>query len=131
METNLHQKVVVVDLARFTETGARVFAGQRWGQGSRKAAMLDDHDRDPAVVVHVRVPTELIALDSSFCRGMFGPSIKLLKDAFRTKYLFKGDPDRVSSLEASVLEIARDARCGPTRLRIFPTPRAVSAGEQS
>jgi len=125
---NSHPKVVVVDLARFTETGARVFAGQRWGQCSREAARLDQHDRDPAVVVQVHVPRELIVLNSSFCRALFAPSIEFLKEEFTKKYTFVGEADHVQALRESVTEVVVDVLRGPTRLGIYGVQDDSSAG---
>jgi hypothetical protein len=91
------QSPLVLDLEKWRGAkGNRVLAGREYGQSARKEAKLDDLDALDRDVV-VSVPSDFIAVSSSFFRGMFGDSIRRLGESvFRRRYKFVGKSiDRV------------------------------------
>src|SRR5438445_13599666 len=80
----------IIDLANYRTPDVRVFAGRDRGAKVREAATVDQFDSADEDV-EVRVPEDVFSINSSFFLGMFGPSIRLLKEEeFRRRYRFVG-----------------------------------------
>lgn len=90
-----------MDLARVSAAGARVFAGYRWGKQARYKTGLARYDKDPEMVVMVRLPMDTITLDASFVRGMFGASIRRFQKAFSEKYQLIGGEEQLAYFQPS------------------------------
>ena len=80
-----------IDLGEWRGNKAnRVLAGRDLGSEARKEAGLDALD-GTEVPVTVFVPPDLLTVSSSFFRGMFGDSIRKLRErGFREHYRFEG-----------------------------------------
>jgi hypothetical protein len=80
----------VIDLDQYRTPGIRVYAGRERGARVRADALLDQFDKDGEEVT-VKIPEDSFSVNSSFFLGMFGPSIRLLKEEkFRERYKFEG-----------------------------------------
>lgn len=111
----------MVDFEKFTETGARVFAGHAWGAEARRLADLDRHDSDPDTPVVVRLPLDLLTISPSFFRAMFGPSIQVLGRDFYRKYRFERE-DTFRLIEDVVNEAVERVVNGPGSLPFDRVP---------
>jgi len=101
------ETVTRVDLEGHRSKGARVFAGRVRGQRVREASKLREHDKGDAIV-EIVIPRDVISINASFFLGMFGDSIRELKEeGFRRKYRFVGkNVDRV--VEDAIAEALRE-----------------------
>ena len=86
------EAVSLIDLAPFRNEDLRIFCGRGSGQSARAAARLDVLDHDPTVEkVVVQVPADTWDVSSGFWSGMFGDSVRRLREnGFRTRYEFRG-----------------------------------------
>jgi len=83
----------VIDLGEYATQGVGILAGRERGALARKTLGLDGADKR-GVEFEVRVPSEIISVNSSFFLGMFGESVRALGEAtFRKRYAFVGGPD--------------------------------------
>jgi hypothetical protein len=81
---------LLIDLDKFRSSGARVFAGRDRGREVRRVADLDSIDAGAATAT-VHVPPDTLSVNSSFFLGLFGPSVRRLREeGFRAKYHFTG-----------------------------------------
>lgn len=80
--------VVTLDLGDVIEPTHDLLTGASWGRDIRTRLDLDRYDRE-GTVVRIHVPDWVIALTSSFVRGLLQASIlNLGEDRFRERYVF-------------------------------------------
>jgi hypothetical protein len=74
-----------------------VLSGREFGEMARDEVKLSSIDFESNATVEIKVPSDFIAVTSSFFRGMFGDSIRNLGESkFRSRFRFVGkNIDRV------------------------------------
>jgi hypothetical protein len=89
----------VIDLKQYCSHGNIVLSGRDKGEEVRKFLSLDANDGAPGVFT-VKVPTQVLSLNSSFFLGLFGPSVKKLGPLdFDAKYRFECAPIILEDIE--------------------------------
>ena len=75
-----------IDLNDFRQKGIGVISGHSKGEWARAQANLDKEDSNDQSVL-IKVPDDVLIVNSSFFLGMFAPSISTLGvDSFNNKY---------------------------------------------
>jgi hypothetical protein len=74
-------------LERFIKRDVRVLSGRSLGEAARKELDLDQKDKDDDLYM-VIIPLKIYSLNASYFLGLFGPSVRLLKEKFEKKYIF-------------------------------------------
>ena len=94
----------------FKKLGGPVFVGRANGAQARLKLRIDqlDQQNDP---VHVRIPEDTYAVNSSFFLGLFGPSLARFnsRERFFAHYQFEG-PDHIIDALQLVVERALASR---------------------
>jgi hypothetical protein len=90
------------NLAQFRTADSWVMSGRPKGEHVRQRLQLDSEDTSEDSV-EVEIPIDIIALNRSFFLGLFGKSVRTLKEEkFRKKYTFHGSPLALRDVEAGI-----------------------------
>jgi hypothetical protein len=82
-------KQETIDLGQYRTADAIVFSGREKGEAIRERVGLNRLDTEN-VIVTIRVPDQIVSLNSSFFLGLFAESIRRLGiEGFDRKYQFK------------------------------------------
>ena len=93
----------------------KILNGRDWGRHWRKQYALEQLDRTPERV-RVVIPDDIISINWSFFRGLFGDSVRLLgRTTFRKKYEFECDSSLDSLIEQGIEQslLFRETSQGP------------------
>ena len=91
----------VIDLNRIAASGASSLGGLQRGRDARAHFGLDQVDGFADDVV-VEFPLTVTTVSVDFVRGLFGPSIARLGDAFRRHYLIDATDRSLVSFDAAL-----------------------------
>jgi hypothetical protein len=99
--------MISIDLSSFA--GGMVIAGRSKGAAARDHFHLDQVDEAPELAT-VKIPLEVISLNSSFFLGMFGQSIqKLGREKFLEKYNFECAPVLLDDIMSGIRQALNKA----------------------
>lgn len=86
----MNNKIIDIDFFELTNNG-KVFSisGRGKGEKIRKHWKFDTYDKDPFIMVNIKIPEEMYNLSPSFIQGLFSGSIKVMdRNDFYDKYKF-------------------------------------------
>lgn len=99
---------IVIDLADFKSGGSRVYSGRARGEAVRKSGRLDSLDGQECVVT-VKVPEDTLSINSSFFLGLFGDSVRALREeGFRNKYKFVAQEVIQANIEEGIARALKE-----------------------
>lgn len=93
----MSERLIDLNEARIPPT-SEILSGRDCGEDFRRKFGLDAEDLKPSIV-SVRIPDEIVSMNTSFFLGLFGPSVRLLTpEGFLKKYKFVCDEVHMSTI---------------------------------
>jgi len=99
-----------IDLSNYKSKNVKVLSGRDKGNEAREKSKLGVIETE-FDVIEILIPADLISLNSSFFLGMFGESVRHLKEeGFRKKYTFECSSKIMMSIEEGILQALKEGR---------------------